>query len=126
MNTISERYSSGALLVLLGAAAGLGISCFYYLTPLTGVDGTVGAALVIFSTAIMLLAALIHPALPKGALRFTIKSLIIADIICTFAAGYFLHEWVLMAAMVVALIGAVWSGKQSLDDHSQETQGAAA
>ncbi|SNY91329.1 hypothetical protein SAMN04515647_1546 [Cohaesibacter sp. ES.047] len=126
MNAISQRYSLATGLILLGSAAGLGISLYYYLTPLTGVNGTIGAALVIFSTGIMLLAALIHPMLPKGAFRFTVKALIVADILCTIAAGYFLHEWWLIAAMVVALIGAIWGVADKSQSSTHGAKGAVA
>ena len=80
----------------------------------------------------MLVAALIHPILPSGVMRKTVMFLILVDAICTMAAGYFLHEWLLMVAMAIALIGALIStftgsvtggGKSA---SSQKTQGATA
>nr|WP_319483876.1 hypothetical protein [uncultured Cohaesibacter sp.] len=102
-----DRLSSGPLLLILGAAIGLVITIYYFITPLTGVNGSIGAGLVVFSTAIMLVAALIHPILPSGMVRATLKFLILVDAVCTIAAGYFLHEWLLIGAMIVALAGAV-------------------
>ena len=132
MKILPDRYSSGPLLLVVSAAAGLAITLYHYMAPLTGVTETIGAGLVVFSTGIMLVAALIHPILPSGVMRKTVMFLILVDAVCTMAAGYFLHEWLLIATMVVALIGAVMSaftgsatggGKSA---SSQKTQGATA
>nr|WP_321458276.1 hypothetical protein [uncultured Cohaesibacter sp.] len=132
MDILPDRYSSGPLLLILGAAAGLVISIYYFITPLTGVNDTIGAGLVIFSTAIMLIAALIHPILPSGMFRATVKFLILVDAVCTIAAGYFLHEWFLIAFMVVALGGAIIDTVSGISSgtgspkSNLKTQGAAA
>ncbi len=128
MNRSPDRFSSGPLLLILGAAIGLVITIYYFITPLTGVNGSIGAGLVVFSTAIMLVAALIHPILPSGMVRATLKFLILMDVICTIAAGYFLHEWLLIAAMIIALAGAAMgtaSGIRSLSP-PKTSEGAAA
>lgn len=97
---------SGMLLILAGAFCGLAIAIYYYVTPLTGVNGTFGAGLVIFSTAIMAVAALALRSLGRG-WRNLVRVLILLNVICTAAAGCFLHEWWLIAAMAVALAGII-------------------
>ncbi|WP_321338359.1 hypothetical protein [uncultured Cohaesibacter sp.] len=132
MKILPDRYSSGPLLLIASAAAGLVITLYHYMAPLTGVTETIGAGLVVFSTSIMLVAAIVHPILPSGVMRKTVMFLILVDAVCSIAAGYFLHEWLLIVAMVVALIGAMISafsgtptgGGKSATSH--ETQGAAA
>ena len=132
MTILPARYSYGPLLLILGAAAGLIITLYYFISPLTGVNGTIGAGLVVFSTGIMLVAALIHPLLPAGMFRATVKFLILVDIVCTIAAGYFLHEWFLIAFMVVALAGAIMDSVlgplegNRTGSTSAQTEGAAA
>ena len=129
MNHSAHRSPIGAILLILGALTGLGLALYAYLMPLTGVTGTIGAGLVVFSTAIMLVAAILTFFLSPGFFSSLISGLIILDVICTFAAGYFLHEWWLMAAMVVACIGAVWQVASRPSGHirsSDDTQGVTA
>ncbi|MGF0538101.1 hypothetical protein ACQQ2Q_08915 [Agrobacterium sp. ES01] len=108
MNNPNYYYPLGIWVLAVGAALGLAVALYNFVVPLTGVNGSIGAGLVVFSTAIMLLAALFFPIFGHGALRNVVRALIVLDIVCTAAAGYFLHEWLLIGAMVVALIGAIW------------------
>jgi len=99
------RYRMGGVVVFAGALAGLIIALFNYFTPLTGVTGTAGAALVIIACAIIGLAAVILPLISGRTGRNVLRLLLLLGALLTGVAGWFLHEWPLIAAMIVALIG---------------------
>ncbi|WP_297691913.1 hypothetical protein [Phenylobacterium sp.] len=89
------------------AAAGLIASLFAYFQRGGGISHTGGAALVIVSTAIMLVATLVL-ALAQGApgwLRGLLLAGCLIDDLGTGLAAYFLHAWLLVALMVVGLAG---------------------
>lgn len=72
-----------------------------------GVNHTQGAAAVIGSNAIMMVAALLIagiPGIPRF-LRGIILLLLLFDIVATAIAAWFLELWVLVAFMAVALVG---------------------
>lgn len=121
MSSLSRRSAIGAVLLVAGAIAGLGVALYSFLMPLTGVTGTFGAGLVVFSTAIMLLAGFVVLLLPSSGLRSILSALIFLDIICTLAAGYFLHEWWLMVAMIVSFLGATWDVAHGRKDTQPNT-----
>ncbi|BES72824.1 hypothetical protein RE428_38420 [Marinobacter nanhaiticus D15-8W] len=97
----------GPVLLLVASLLGIGISLYYYLTPLTGVNGTFGALLVVVSTLLMALAGLLLLPLRRGFLAGLFRVLALLAGIGTLAAAWFLHEFWLMAAMVVALLGVI-------------------
>lgn len=68
-------------------------------------NGTFGAGLVIFSTAMLALMAMAMMAWRRGPLRAALITLSLLDIIGTGAAAWFLHEWALIATMTLALAG---------------------
>lgn len=96
---------TGAALFLAGSLAGLAISIYSYLTPLTGITGTPGALLVIGSCGALSVAALLLYILSPGVWRGIFVTLSYLGLVGTFAAAWFLHAWFLMAAMIIALIG---------------------
>ncbi|TQS72878.1 hypothetical protein ERN12_03585 [Rhodobacteraceae bacterium] len=101
----SSPKNTAPLVLFAGAAGGCAVAIYNFLTPLTGVNGTFGAGLVIFSTALMALATLALPVIHSRGLRNLFRILLLLDVLCTAAAGYFLHEWWLIVAMAIALVG---------------------
>ena len=98
--------NSGALLMGLAAAAALALCIYNYVTPFTGIDGTPGALLVIVSTAILILLALIlQMGHGGGALHVFILVASLLDIAGTAFAGLLLESRGLMALMAVCFIG---------------------
>ncbi|WP_457809185.1 hypothetical protein [Kushneria sp. EE4] len=102
----SMRSSSpGAMVVLIASAVGIAIALYAYLTPLTGVTGTLGALIVIATCAILVALAL-GLALCRGrALHNLFRVVIVAFIVGTAFAALLLHLWWLAVAMAVALVG---------------------
>lgn len=96
------------ILIVLGGLAGAGVAIWNFLTPLTGVTGTFGAGLVIASSVLIALAGLAIQMTRPGGLRITLRVLVGLGLLGTVAAGYFLHEWWLIAAMGVVLIGLIY------------------
>ncbi|KFE36453.1 hypothetical protein [Thioclava atlantica] len=96
------------ILIVLGGLAGAGVAIWNFLTPLTGVTGTFGAGLVIASSVLIALAGLAIQMTRPGRLRITLRVLVGLGLLGTVAAGYFLHEWWLIAAMGVVLIGLIY------------------
>lgn len=94
-----------ALLVMLAALVGLGISLYGYLTPLTGITGSFGALLVCIASAALMLDGLFLWLVRRRGVRVFWLVLGFLGAICTFAAGYFLHAWFLMGAMAVVFFG---------------------
>jgi len=93
------------MIVLLAAIVGIAISAYNFLTPLTGINGTPGAMLVIISSLLLAIDALILWFGPPRALFWTLWVLGILGALGTFAAAWFLHAGWLMAASAVVLAG---------------------
>lgn len=102
----------GAWLIIIGAAAGLGIAIYNYfspagfLAPLSNTAGTPGALLVIGSTALMLVAGLVL--LGGTHSRFVtvfFATGVLLDVLGTGFAAILLESPPLLAAMSVAGIG---------------------
>jgi hypothetical protein len=105
----NPKRRTGALVVLVAAAAGLAIATFNYFWSGNGIHGTGGALLVVISSALMMGAAAalaFADGLGRG-LRGTLLVLIALDIIGTGVAAYFLEVDLLIAAMAGALIGCI-------------------
>jgi hypothetical protein len=96
----------GIWLVVLAAVLGLIVSLIAYFTPHGPIAQAGGALLVIISTALMLIAALLIALtdIPRW-LVILFDVLIILDIIGTGVAAYFLEADILLVFMVIALIG---------------------
>lgn len=106
MSEPRERRPWGMLLLILAAAAGMGLSIYNFLAN-EGINHTAGAAGMIGTTAIMALAgfAIARRRFGPTWLRGIILLLVLLDILVTGVAGWFLETWLLMAFMFVALVG---------------------
>jgi hypothetical protein len=105
---LTQRHSTrGAWLIVLASLIAIAICLYDYYTPETGLIGTGGVVLVAVSALLMLLAALVVARVPDRAcwLQGFLVISIIADIIGSSVAGYFLESPVIMAAEALALIG---------------------
>ncbi|WP_229819645.1 hypothetical protein [Kushneria pakistanensis] len=102
----SMRSSSpGAMVILVASAVGIAIALYAFLTPLTGVNGTLGAKIVIATCAILaILAGALSLCQTRG-LHNLLRVVIVAVIIGTAFAALLLHLWWLALAMAVALVG---------------------
>lgn len=104
MTLLTPRSAPAAVLFLLSVLGGLGTALYLYLTPLTGVTGSIGAQLVVGSCACMTLAGLVLVYRPWGTFSEILRYLCLAGAVGTLAAGYFLHSWWLLGLMVLATI----------------------
>jgi hypothetical protein len=93
---------------LLSAATLLGLldAIFNYIWAGNGIHGTAGALLVVVSTLLQLIAAvlLLRGAL-RGALKWLFEVLIFLDLAGTALAAYLLEAWILLALTAIAFIG---------------------
>ncbi|MET4632337.1 MULTISPECIES: hypothetical protein [Kaistia] len=108
MSTRSASLStSGAWLMALAALAGLAVSIANYFNRDSGIAGEPGTLLVIASTAIMLVAALILARASRlgGFLRGFLVIGCLVDIFGTGFAAYLLESQALLWLMVAGLVG---------------------
>lgn len=116
----SYTVSYGGWLLAAASAAGLILSLYSFVAPDTGVAWSYGAGLVVISTILLTLAALVivldhdKPAWLAGVLYFGS----IVDIFGTAVAAYFLESYWLVAAMAIALVG--WLVRVVLDPSDEE------
>ena len=103
----ARERDTGALILLIAAAAALAIAMFNFFWSGNGIHGTAGAGLVVISSALMAAAAaaLVLATRMRRGLRGTLLVLIALDIIGTGLAAYLLEADWLLAAMAVALVG---------------------
>lgn len=95
-----------AWILPLAALIGLAVSLFAYFDPGNGIHGTGGVLLVIASTAVMvILAVLLVRFASRGFAHGLLLVLMLIDIAGTGLAAYLLEAWALLGAMVLALIG---------------------
>ncbi|TYC55771.1 hypothetical protein FMN50_12140 [Rhodobacterales bacterium] len=106
----------GLILMLAGSLAGLVITLYNYFAPLTGVTGTFGAGLVIVACVLLTGAGALMFVSRHGVLLGILRSLSVLGAVLTALAGYFLHEWWLIAAMAIVLVGLV--ADMALPDNS--------
>lgn len=104
MTLITPRSAPAAVLFFLTALCGLGIALYLYLTPLTGINGTTGAQLVVAATALMSAAGLVLVFRPWGIFSEILRYLCLLGAVCTLAASWFLHAYWLMGLMALATI----------------------
>lgn len=97
----------GPTIILVAALVGIALSAYYFLTPLTGINGTPGAMLVILSSLLLAIDALILWFGPPGLVFSIFWVLGILGALGTFTAAWFLHAWWLMAASAVIFAGLV-------------------
>lgn len=93
--------------MLAGAFAGLVVTLIDYFTLLSGVAGTFGAGLVILSCLLIGLAAVLMFVSRNAMWLGILRSLSVLGCLLTALAGYFLHEWLLIGAMALALAGLI-------------------
>jgi hypothetical protein len=80
-------------------------SLFNYFWSGNGIHGTEGALLVVISTFLMLIAAvLIAARWIRGGLRAVFDVLIVLDFAGTILAGWLLEAWILVALVVLAAL----------------------
>ncbi|WP_244158308.1 hypothetical protein [Salinicola socius] len=101
----SRSFRAGIIVLLVASLAGLAISLYAYFTPLTGVNGSLGALAVILSTIALVIMTLVMAPLSCRSGRVALRLLILLALVGTGFAGLLLHQWWLTAAMVVGLIG---------------------
>ena len=107
MSTVQTPARVGPMIILAAAIVGIALSAYYFLAPLTGINGTPGAALVIISSLLLAIDAFILWFGPPRPLFWILWVLGILGALGTFAAAWFLHAWWLMAAIVIVFIGLV-------------------
>lgn len=92
--------------IAIAAVVSLVLSLIAYFTPHGAVADSWGALLVVVSSGLLLIAALLI-ALAQMPVRLVVlfQVLIILDILGTGVCAYFLETYVLLALMVIALIG---------------------
>jgi len=103
--TPSRTFDAGitATAVLSGLAV---LDAAYNYFAGAGITGTEGALLVVISTLLMLIAALIIArGRGPGWLHPVLSVLLVLDFLGTAVAAYFLDAWVLLALVVLAAIG---------------------
>jgi hypothetical protein len=103
----ARGYDLGGIALVALSLLALLDSVFNYFSRGNGISGTEGALLVVVSTLLMLIAAiLLARDMVRGWVRVTFEILIVLDFIGTAAAAYFLNAWLLVA--VVALAAIAW------------------
>ncbi len=97
----------GASLICSGALIGVAVSVSNYLSPDSGIGGTPGAVLVILSTAILCVLAVLmrSDAAHAKSFRIFLAASSVFDIIGTAFAGHLLNSETLVALMAVCLLG---------------------
>lgn len=106
-NPIYAAPQAGDFILSGAAATGLGVALFNYLRPHNGIDGTLGALLVVASTVIVLVASLVLALFARRPSwrRVLLTGLVLFGLIGTVAAAYFLESTVLIAMMAFAFVG---------------------
>ncbi|REC95089.1 hypothetical protein [Kushneria indalinina] len=94
-----------AMVMLVASAIGIAIALHAYLTPLTGVTGTLGALIVIVTCAVLVVLALGLVLCRGRVLHNLLRIVTVAVIVGTAFAALLLHLWWLAIAMAVALVG---------------------
>jgi quinoprotein glucose dehydrogenase len=106
MPRMSLRPAASAWMLPIAALIALGAALFDYFWPGNGIHGTGGVLLVIASSAVMLiLAVVLLQWVRAGFARGLLLVLLIIDIAGTALAAYFLQAWWILGAMVLAAIG---------------------
>ncbi|BAT59554.1 hypothetical protein GJW-30_1_02087 [Variibacter gotjawalensis] len=99
------RENLAAWVIAIAALLGAVVSLYNYVTPLTGIDGTGGALLVIVSSLILAGAAILLATCRLGTfLRRFLKFSALLDIAGTSFAAYLLETQSLLALMAVCFV----------------------
>ncbi|WP_111747487.1 hypothetical protein [Salinisphaera orenii] len=97
----------GAIVLFASAVIGVVIALYGYLAPLTGITGSLGALLVVVTSALLALMAIVLASLRGRVTRSIWRVLILFALAGTCFAALLLHEWWLCAAMGAGLIGLI-------------------
>lgn len=103
----SHTQRVGPVVLVVTSLIGSAISLYNYLAPMTGVTGTSGALVVVVSSIILVACGFILLKSRAGGLASTVRIVALLGALGTLAAAWFLHEYWLMTAMALALIGVV-------------------
>ncbi|PSS47533.1 hypothetical protein C6560_16505 [Enterobacter sp. FS01] len=110
----SQPSRVGSLLLLLAAVIGFAVALYAWLTPLTGVTGTIGAlGVAIACLFLAILSFMLRVASRRGGRIF----LIIVTLVFLFGIGFaaaLLHQYIITAAMVVGLVGLIMLSSNSV------------
>ncbi|WAH52743.1 hypothetical protein LMA04_01400 [Pseudescherichia vulneris] len=113
----SQPSRFGSILLLLSAVIGFAVALYAWLTPLTGVTGTIGALGVAIDCVVLaLLTFLLRRVYRRGTRIF----LIIVTLVMLFGIGFagaLLHQYIITAAMVVGLVGLIALCRNSARPH---------
>ena len=121
---MTQNHSTrGAWLILLGSVITGAVCVYDYYNVKSGLQGTGGVVTVALAAALMFLAALTMAAKPRrsGFLQGFLVLSIIADIIGSSVAGYFLESPLIMAAQALCLLGWLINVIGDATDRSVET-----
>jgi hypothetical protein len=99
------RRGWGGFLILLAGLLGAAIAWYGYNTASTGIDHSGGVLLVLATSLLMVLGALVVLIFGSGAIAGLFLFLVLLDILGTGFAGYMLESDLIMAAMGLAAIG---------------------
>lgn len=95
---------AAASLIAVAALAALVITGWRYVTPLSGVTGTVGALLAMAGDAALLIGGIVLVMLPRGGWRVTFLVLAWIGGLLTLLATVLLHGWSSAAVLAVLLL----------------------
>jgi hypothetical protein len=101
----STPFRVGLWLLIVATALGLIDAIFQYFWTGNGIHGTEGVLLVIVSTLLQLIAALVFLAGVRGWVRTVLEVLVFLDLIGTAAAAYLLEDYILLGLTILAAIG---------------------
>lgn len=105
-DTAISGVDRGARVILISALAGAAVSLYNYVTPLSGIDGTPGALLVIVATLIIFtLGIVLGTSRATGAWQTMVLIICLAGIFGTAFASYLLESHVLLVMMLACLLG---------------------
>jgi hypothetical protein len=99
------RRGWGAGLILLAGLLGAAVAYYDYNTVSTGIDHSGGVLLVLGTSLLMVLGALVVLIFGSGVIAGIFLFLILLDILGTGFAGYMLESVLIMGAMIIAAIG---------------------
>ena len=105
MKIAGQRFWPATLAI--ASVAGLGVALFHYLAQMTGVTGSAGALLVVGSSTFLTLVGSVLFSGKYGRFGTLLRLLALLGTLGTIAAAWLLHEFWLVAAMVVALLAIV-------------------
>jgi hypothetical protein len=95
----------GGFLILLAGLLGAAVAWYDYGAASTGIDHSGGVMLVLATSLLMVLGALVVLVLGSGVIAGIFMVLVLLDILGTGFAGYMLESNLIMGAMIIAAIG---------------------